>query len=345
MKNKIYWSLILIWGWSISILHSQNNLHYSQFYNAPMFLNPALTGQIGEDLFRLNAHARNQWSGLTTAEGKFLYETRSVGADLSLLKRRLGVGLYAIIDDAGGGIFQTMQILPSVSYSFIMGDNILSFGGQTMINISQFDISKIQPAPSFPIIGQDFKPTNTYFDANFGINYKWDLYFMETNFGVSVNNLIEAPQRFMKNGGGVLGVKVPRSYKAYTYLDFDMTERMKLLPGFYGSFQAVSTNFVMGSNFSYKLMKGGTYGNSIILGIWLRTNDGNLESVIPKFGMKMNKLQIMGSYDANVSLSKAGSSKYLDGITNTFEISIIFTGKPKVAPPLLEDGFILNPRY
>jgi hypothetical protein len=49
MRKKFYWSLIIIWGWSISMLHSQNNLHYSQFYNAPMFLNPALTGQIGED--------------------------------------------------------------------------------------------------------------------------------------------------------------------------------------------------------------------------------------------------------------------------------------------------------
>ena len=326
------------------MLHSQNNLHYSQFYNAPMFLNPALTGQIGEDLFRLNGHARNQWSGVSSTQ--YLYETQSGGVDLSLAKKRLGIGLYFLRDNAGGGIFNTTQILPSISYSFIIGDNTLTFGGQPLINISQFDIGKVgPPGANFPVVGQDFKPTSTYFDANAGVNFKWDLYYLIANLGIASNNLIEAPQRFMKNGGGALGVKVPRSYKTYALLDFDMTERMKLFPGFYGSFQALSTNLVMGSNFSYKILKGGTYGNSIILGIWLRTNDGNLESVIPKFGMKMNKLQIMGSYDANVSMSKTGNSKYLDGITNTFEISIIFTGKPKVAPPLLEDGFILNPRY
>jgi hypothetical protein len=187
------------------------------------------------------------------------------------------------------------------------------------------------------------EPSNSYFDFNAGVNFKWDLYYLTADIGLASNNLIQASQRFSQSG--TQGLQVPRSYKAYTLLDFDMTERMKLLPGFYGSFQAVSTNFVMGTNFSYKLLKGGTYGNSIIMGVWFRTNDGNLESVIPKFGMKMNKLQIMGSYDANVSLSKAGSSKYLNGITNTFEISIIFTGKPKVTPPLLEDDFILNPRY
>jgi len=340
MRKKFYWNLIIIWGWSISMLHSQNNLHYSQFYNAPMFLNPALTGQIGEDLFRLNAHARNQWSGLSGADGKFLYETRSGGVDLSLFKKRFGVGVYILQDVAGGGIFSTIQGNLAFSYSFIMGDNTLSFGAQGLYNTTQLN-------PSVPrwgnISGPFLESSTSYMDCNFGANFKWDLYFLTANLGLAANNLLEAPQRFTKTGAQ--GLQVPRSYKAYALLDFDMTERMKLLPGFYGSFQAVSTNLVMGSNFSYKILKGGTYGNSLILGLWLRTNDGNLESVIPTFGMKMNKLQVMMSYDAHVSISKGGNSKYLDGITNSLEISIIFTGKPKVAPPMLEDDFILNPRY
>lgn len=312
-----------------------------------MFLNPALTGQIGEDLFRLNAHARSQWQAYTgMIEGKALYETQSFGADLSLLKKRLGIGLYVLKDNAGGGIFETYQFLPTLSYSFIMGDNALTFGAQPMINISQFNISRVgPPGARFPVVGQDFNPTSTYFDGNAGINYRWNLYYLEANIGAAVTNLIEAPQRFLSNTGGNLGVKVPRSYKLYTNIDFDMTERMKMLPGFYGSFQAVSTNFLMGTNFSYKILKGGTYGNSLILGVWMRTNDGNLESVIPKFGMKMNKLQVMMSYDAHLPISKGGNSRYLDGISNSLEISLIFTGKPKVAPPLFEDDFILNPRY
>jgi len=339
MGKRFCWKLVIIWGWSFSILHSQNNIHYSQFYNAPMFLNPALTGQIGEDLFRLNGHARNQWAGLTGASGQYLYETKSGGVDLSLFKRKLGVGLYVLSDEAGGGIFKTLQIMPSLSYSFIMGDNTLSFGFQGLLNSTQLNPND----PRWGTFPQPLEASRSYFDVNFGINYEWDLYFLTANLGVAANNLLESPQRFTRTG--VQGLQVPRSYKAYTMLDFDMTERMKLLPGFYGSFQAVSTNFLMGTNFSYKLLKGGTYGNSVILGLWLRTNDGNLESAIPTFGMKMNKLQVVMSYDAHLSFSKGGNSKYLDGISNSLEISIIFTGKPKVAPPLLEDDFILNPRY
>lgn len=339
MRLKIGLNILLFWVVSTS-LNAQNNLHYSQFYNAPMFLNPALTGQLGEDLFRLNAHARNQWSGLTGADGKFLYETRSAGVDISLFKRKFGFGLYAMQDVAGGGIFQTLQVMPTLSYSFIMGDNILTFGGQGLYNTTQVDLLD----PRWGTGGtQLYEPKSSYFDFNAGVHFKWDLYYLTANLGLAASNLIQAKQRFI--GTSSQGVRVPMTFKAHCNLDFDMSERFKLLPGFITYFEALSTNIVTGTNFSYKILKGGTYGNSVIMGVWVRTNDGNMESIIPKFGMKMNKLQVMASYDMHTSISKGGNSPYLDGMLNSLEISIIFTGKPKVAPPMLEDDFILNPRY
>jgi hypothetical protein len=53
----------------------------------------------------------------------------------------------------------------------------------------------------------------------------------------------------------------------------------------------------------------------------------------------------MFSYDYNLSFSKGGNSNYLAGRSNTFELSIVFLGKPNIKPPLLEDNFILNPRF
>ena len=51
---------------------------YSQFYNAPIYLNPALTGQFEGDI-RFNALYRNQWTGLAS---DFSY--MSASADLNL---------------------------------------------------------------------------------------------------------------------------------------------------------------------------------------------------------------------------------------------------------------------
>src|SRR6187431_622751 len=101
-------SVFVLIVFSFLRLVGQENLHYSQFYNAPMMTNPAFCGQIGDDLFRLNGHAREQWSGINLASGAgFLYSTKSFGIDLSLANKHLGLGLYNIIDKSGGGVYNT----------------------------------------------------------------------------------------------------------------------------------------------------------------------------------------------------------------------------------------------
>lgn len=341
MNKYIKIAIILFCALTIKLVEAQNNLHYSQYYNAPMFINPALTGQIGEDLYRLNAHTRTQMTNIGDGGGG-LYKTGSAGVDLSLFNKKLGTGLYITLDDAGG-VFKTVQVMPSLSYSFHMGDNILTFGAQGLYNITSVDLSSARwpggnPPPGF------YAPAMSYFDMNAGSNLKLDLYYIRANIGGSVNNLLRKDQKF-SNVSGAQGVKVPMLFKMYTNVEIDMTDKLQLMPSILCEYEAGSTNFVVGSNMSYKLFEGGENGNSLLLGLYARTNLGNLQSVIPKFGMKMNKLLIMGSYDFDVAMSKAGFSNYFEGFSHTFEISIIFTGKPKIVPPLLEDDFILNPRY
>lgn len=323
-------------------LAGQDNLHYSQFYNAPMMTNPALCGQIGDDFFRLNAHRREQWSGLQLdnagGEGSFAYSTMSGGIDLSLADKKIGVGLYALIDKAGGGIFNTMQFMPTVSYSFSMGDNALTFGVQPMFTMGQIDSKSLVYQTQPEAYNQNVSMT----DMNAGVNYKMDLYYIIANFGFSVTHLLTPTQKFLKAGGGE---KLAMYYRGYSTFEWELTDKLKLMPGAYFGMQGITKDILLGSNMSYKYMEMGTIGNRLILGLWARSNGDNIQSIIPKFGVQMNKLQILASYDYDISLSQAGTSEYFNKIPNTFEISIIFTGKPKVVPPLFEDDFILNPRY
>ncbi len=81
------------------IVLGQNNLHYTQFYNSPMTLNPALTGNYTEDLYRITGIVRQQYSDLNSfKKSEFLYQTPSVSAELSLFNNRLGVGLCVLND-------------------------------------------------------------------------------------------------------------------------------------------------------------------------------------------------------------------------------------------------------
>jgi hypothetical protein len=99
------------------------------------------------------------------------------------------------------------------------------------------------------------------------------------------------------------------------------------------------------SNTKYQLETGTYLSTSGITPFWLRSNQLNIESIIGLIGLGWGKTKVMFSYDYNTSFSKGGNSSYLAGRTNTFELSIVFLGKPNVKPPLLEDNFILNPRF
>lgn len=331
MRKKIFILIILVLSIAVIDCNAQNNIHYSQFYNAPQLLNPALAGQF-DDLYRLNGHTRKQWSG-TSGDANYLYEMTSGGVDFSLFRRKLGLGLYGLQDNAGGGIFNTLKFFFSSSYSFILGDNILSFGIQPMMSMSSLDRSKLDPLQV-----EQFNPSVSYFDVNSGINYLHDFGFFEANLGVSAMNLIQAKEQFAKSG--VAG-KVPTTYKANLNIDWELTDNLKCMPGGIFMMQSGSKNIVFGSNFSYKV-----YNNiSIIGGLWGRTNTNNFESLIPKVGLKIGKTQAMISYDYNTTFTNGADNKYFDQMSKTFELSLIWTGRPKVLPPLLEDVFLLNPRF
>ena len=85
---------------------------YSQFFAAPLQLNPAFTGNTEAPHFALNY--RNQWT--TFANGSQAYETYS--ASYSQFSRRLnsGFGLMILTDDAGQGLIKTNKASAFYAY-------------------------------------------------------------------------------------------------------------------------------------------------------------------------------------------------------------------------------------
>ena len=76
-----------------STLLSQD-IHYSQFYNAPLTLNPALTGIFRGDI-RFQANYRNQWRSVPVD-----FVTFTAAADMKFLRRPYKRGFFS-----GGVIF------------------------------------------------------------------------------------------------------------------------------------------------------------------------------------------------------------------------------------------------
>jgi type IX secretion system PorP/SprF family membrane protein len=171
VKGFVLGMLIVLAG---SNTFAQDHL-YSQFFNSPLYLNPALTGQIEGDL-RMNLIYRNQF---TSVPGSFNYLTASV--DLNIPKFGGGVGLMVTRSSEGTAYLTTTNISGLYSYSIGSKDFVLSFGLQAGISNRVIDWSKlvfgdqIDPRLGYipgSISSADLPQFNNkfYFDSGAGIN-------------------------------------------------------------------------------------------------------------------------------------------------------------------------------
>jgi type IX secretion system PorP/SprF family membrane protein len=111
---------------------------YSQFYNSPIYLNPALNGQFDGD-FRMNMIYRSQWTGIS---GPLNYY--SVSADFSIPKLGGGLGIIATRSSEGVAYLNRTNLSAIYSYSVEFGySGTLSFGLQSGLTNRSLDYDKL----------------------------------------------------------------------------------------------------------------------------------------------------------------------------------------------------------
>jgi type IX secretion system PorP/SprF family membrane protein len=171
LKGYILWLLILLCG---KLAVAQDHM-YSQFFNSPVYLNPALNGQFQGDL-RMNLIYRNQF---TSVPGGFNYLTASV--DYNIPQFGGGVGLIFTRGNEGTAGLTKNNIAGIYSYSVGSDDFVLSFGIQAGVTNRTVDYGKLIFSDQIdPRLGYiPGSPTNAesprfdnrfYFDAGAGVN-------------------------------------------------------------------------------------------------------------------------------------------------------------------------------
>lgn len=97
---------------------------FTQFYAAPLYLNPAFAG--ATPCWRTSLTYRNQWSF-----GGAPYSTGLVSIDYNLRKIRSGVGGYVFHDNPIGGGFETYEIAPMFAKEIKINNDLnIRFGVQ-----------------------------------------------------------------------------------------------------------------------------------------------------------------------------------------------------------------------
>jgi len=130
-----YIVVLFLSAWSVSA-SGQDHI-YSQFFNAPLYLNPSLTGQFEGDL-RMNMIYRNQWTGIS---GNLSYLHAAV--DVNIPRFGGGLGLQFNRSSEGTAFLVKNNVAASYSYSVGSEDFVLSFGIQAGFTNRQINWSKL----------------------------------------------------------------------------------------------------------------------------------------------------------------------------------------------------------
>ena len=128
-----------------SVMGISQDLHFSQFQTAPLWSNPAFTGDFGGDM-RFIANYRNQWQALPAPynTGIFSVDTKvQVPNSFS----HFGIGAVVYKDQAGDLGFHTTSAQLSLAYNMYLGSSRKSdfyvYAGAQYGRIRQgYDISK-----------------------------------------------------------------------------------------------------------------------------------------------------------------------------------------------------------
>src|ERR1041384_7670826 len=95
------------------------DIHFSQFFQAPLLRNPSLAGIFTGDV-RVQAVYRDQWNSVTTA-----YKTASLNGEYKLPVGKsddfLTVGLQMLYDRAGTVSWVSAHLLPAINYHKSIG--------------------------------------------------------------------------------------------------------------------------------------------------------------------------------------------------------------------------------
>lgn len=125
------------------------DIHFSQFNNAPLTMNPSLTGAFNGS-HRIIANYKSQWYNIDHT-----YLTYGISYDMGILRTKmnggfLGIGLQVFNDVAGANKMGLMQENLSVAYHLPLNkQNLLSAGIQTGFSQRRTDNATMQWASQY----------------------------------------------------------------------------------------------------------------------------------------------------------------------------------------------------
>lgn len=293
------------------------DIHFSQFYMAPLNLNPAMTGVMNCKQ-RVSGNYRNQWASVLRDKA---FQTYQVAYDSKIPVGRydyIGVGGSLWGDKAGSLSFQTNQLSLDFSYAKKMGGyrkqaSYLVMGAELGLTNRGLNTAEARWGsqnnggvfdPTLPSNENTFGRDNfTYADVSAGLMW-FSVLDENTNFfvGGAYDHINRANQSFTKD-------KFVPLYSKFTLHaggELGLNDRISLIPGIVTFLQGPYMQINGGTSMRFVLGSSKRSSEAIQFGAWARIAnkvDGGvlMDALILSTRFDYNQFTLGFSYDLNTS--------------------------------------------
>jgi len=309
---------------------------FSQFYNAPLQLNPAFAGISTDPVVAINY--RDQGPGLVSRFGfpNGAFTTYSASFDRYFPDANSGVGLMIISDKAGegttgGSLLSHVGVSGFYSYNLkVNNDYFIKFGleagvGQNRVNWSELCfLDQLISSPgsrcnNLPTgsTSSEIPPDNlskTYVDLSMGIMVYSSRYYG----GASIKHLNNPNNNFFElqnqiSGGLPVRMSVHGGYQINLDPSLRRTWQAYIAPNFMYVKQSSLSQLNMGAVAGFR---------QFFVGGWFRHAFGNPDAVIASVGTSVGKIKFSYSFDFTVS------GLAINNTQGAHEIGIIYNFAP-----------------
>lgn len=323
---KLFKKVAIAFALLASLSTQAQDLHFSQFFEAPLLRNPSLAGIFTGDI-RVQGVYRDQWNSVTKA-----YKTGSFNAEYKMpvggTNDFITAGVQALYDKAGTVGLTTSQFLPALNYHKSLSNDKVSFlslGFMGGLIHKSLDVTKMTTNNQYnggytptAATGETFAlPNFNNWDASVGMSYNTTFGMENENsmfIGAALHHLTKPKNSFYRDATTELnkkmvfsaGVKWRVNDYSYFTLQGDHSKQGANTETIVGGLYSLNTGSFV-DDAQYVLHFGGFY----------RWKD----AFIPVVKIDMRSLSMALSYDVNTSQLKTASQG-----RGGFELSLSYIG-------------------
>ncbi|MBK9253923.1 MAG: PorP/SprF family type IX secretion system membrane protein [Saprospiraceae bacterium] len=323
---------------------SAQDAHFSQFYSAPLLLNPAIAGTY-TGTFRISSIYRDQWRSAVDQPLSTFSVSGDVKFEIDYSKKNLpdlfAVGITFFADRVSVFDFNTNQILLTAAYHKALDKKTKQYIGigfqggiaQRSVNYENLTFQdQFNAIDGYTLGTGEFLPPNNiaFADFNLGLYYtiapskKFNFHIGAGLFHFQKPNISFYNDQDIIDPNIVKVNSLGQKWSFHTGASIQTSEFISVQPRILFLAQDPHSELNLGLNFRFKISK--TSGKYLHLGPWLRgvknRDNYGLESFIAMAGIEMNNFIFGFSYDQSLgSLVRDRRS------LSSFEFSVTYIGE------------------